>query len=129
MYNIHFFIKETAINIGYSCQLITDEMEEIFIVDGETYDSVEKQLQDALEEIKTILSENKKEKEEVSFVNGGVAFYNGQTANVSSSPDLQHSNEFALVINGHSLVRYCGTRFIPLILLKQGFRLLLVWVH
>lgn len=93
--------QETAINIGYSCQLITDEMEEVFIVDGETYDSVQKQLQDALDDIKRILNENKKEKEEVSFVNGG--FANGQTANVSS-PDLQHSNEFALVINGHSLI-------------------------
>lgn len=31
--------QETAINIGYSCQLLTDDLlEEPFIVDGETYD-------------------------------------------------------------------------------------------
>ena len=35
---------ETAINIGYSCQLLTDEMNEVFIVDGHTYDDVELQL-------------------------------------------------------------------------------------
>ena len=79
-------------------------MEEIFIVDGETAESVEKQMKDALEHIKTVQNENKKEKEsEVSFSNGGAVFYNGQTANVS--PDISpHSDEFALVINGHSLV-------------------------
>ena len=109
MQKVRFYVNnyvnfsETAINIGYSCQLITDEMEEIFIVDGETAESVEKQMKDALEHIKTVQSENKKEKEsEVSFSNGGAAFYNGQTANVS--PESPHSDEFALVINGHSLV-------------------------
>ena len=31
--------QETAINIGYSCQLLTDDLaEEPFIVDGETYE-------------------------------------------------------------------------------------------
>ena len=37
-------ISETAINIGYSCKLLTDEMEEMFVVDGETYADVEGQL-------------------------------------------------------------------------------------
>lgn len=39
-----FFDTETAINIGYSCQLLTDDMADIFIVDGHTYDDVEEQL-------------------------------------------------------------------------------------
>ncbi len=31
--------QETAINIGYSCQLLTDELtEEPFIVDGESFE-------------------------------------------------------------------------------------------
>ena len=30
--------QETAINIGYSSQLLTDEQHEPFIVDGETFD-------------------------------------------------------------------------------------------
>ncbi len=35
---------ETAINIGYSCKLLTDEMEDMYIVDGETYAEVETQM-------------------------------------------------------------------------------------
>lgn len=35
---------ETAINIGYSCQLLTDEMVDIFIVDGNSVEDVELQL-------------------------------------------------------------------------------------
>lgn len=36
-------VSETAINIGYSCQLLNDEME-LWIVDGNTQDQVEYQL-------------------------------------------------------------------------------------
>lgn len=36
-------VSETAINIGYSCQLLNDEME-LWIVDGHTQDQVEHQL-------------------------------------------------------------------------------------
>jgi len=36
-------VSETAINIGYSCQLLNDEME-LWIVDGHTQDQVEYQL-------------------------------------------------------------------------------------
>ncbi|XP_076104563.1 phospholipid-transporting ATPase ID-like isoform X1 [Mytilus galloprovincialis] len=112
--------QETAINIGYSCQLITDEMEEIFIVDGETYESVEKQMKDALQNIKKIKHENKTQKEEevgVAFSNGGV-YYNGQKA-ADISPDLPHSDEFALVINGHSLI-HALHRDMELLLLELG---------
>lgn len=38
-----FFFLETAINIGYSCQLLSDEME-LLIIDGSTLDQVEHQL-------------------------------------------------------------------------------------
>lgn len=95
--------QETAINIGYSCQLLTDEMEEHFIVDGDTFETVEKQMQDAMEHIKNVKHENKKEKEEeVAYANGS-AFYNGQKASVTPD-DSPHTDEFALVINGHSLI-------------------------
>ncbi|KAG9511169.1 putative phospholipid-transporting ATPase IM [Fragariocoptes setiger] len=36
--------QETAINIGYSCELLTDEMVEIFVVDGCYPEEVDKQL-------------------------------------------------------------------------------------
>lgn len=48
---ICFFI-ETAINIGYSCQLLTDDMSDIFVVDANTYDDVESQLQKHREAIR-----------------------------------------------------------------------------
>lgn len=37
---IVWIFLETAINIGYSCQLLTDEMNDIFIVDAYSFDDV-----------------------------------------------------------------------------------------
>uniref|UniRef100_A0A914ZBV5 Phospholipid-transporting ATPase n=1 Tax=Panagrolaimus superbus TaxID=310955 RepID=A0A914ZBV5_9BILA len=37
---------ETAINIGYSCRLLTEDMKEIFVIDGKTEEEVEVQLKD-----------------------------------------------------------------------------------
>lgn len=42
------YITETAINIGYSCRLLTDEMEEVFVIDAEEFDEVKKQMEDAM---------------------------------------------------------------------------------
>lgn len=46
------FLVETAINIGYSCQLLTDELVDVFIVDGSSVEEVEKQLRQFKESIK-----------------------------------------------------------------------------
>nr|CAD7427598.1 unnamed protein product [Timema monikensis] len=46
--------QETAINIGYSCQLLTDEMVDIFIVDAHTFDEVELQLIKLRESIRSV---------------------------------------------------------------------------
>lgn len=46
--------QETAINIGYSCQLLTDDMADIFIVDGITKAEVEQQLRKFKESIKIV---------------------------------------------------------------------------
>ena len=48
---VYDVFTETAINIGYSCQLLTDEMEEVFVIDAEEKDEVLKQLEDALKHI------------------------------------------------------------------------------
>ncbi|VDM81727.1 unnamed protein product [Strongylus vulgaris] len=37
---------ETAINIAYSCRLLTDDMKEIVVIDGQTHTEVEVQLKD-----------------------------------------------------------------------------------
>ena len=46
--------QETAINIGYSCQLLTDDMVDIFIVDGISKSDVEQQLRKFKESIKIV---------------------------------------------------------------------------
>lgn len=53
---------ETAVNIGYSCHLLSDDMADLFIVDGTTAEEVEKQLikyQDAIKAINTFQSSSK----------------------------------------------------------------------
>ncbi len=37
-------VTETAVNIGYSCKMLTDDMTEIFIVNGHTVQSVREEL-------------------------------------------------------------------------------------
>jgi magnesium-transporting ATPase (P-type) len=46
--------QETAINIGYSCQLLTDDMVDVFIVDGFSKSEVEQQLRKFKESIKIV---------------------------------------------------------------------------
>lgn len=49
-----FNLTETAINIGYSCQLLTDDMMDVFIVDATSYDDVHEQLLKFRESIKIV---------------------------------------------------------------------------
>lgn len=41
-------------NIGYSCHLLTDDLIDVFIVDGTTHDEVEKQLLKFKESVKIV---------------------------------------------------------------------------
>ncbi|XP_015123681.1 phospholipid-transporting ATPase ID isoform X2 [Diachasma alloeum] len=91
--------QETAINIGYSCQLLTDELTDVFIVDATTYDSVETQLQRHLETINTASSQQNRPA--LSIVTFSDTEYNREDSD-EREPDL--SSGFAIVINGHSLV-------------------------
>ena len=93
--------QETAINIGYSCNLLNDEMwDEPYIVDGNTFEDVMKQLAAHRRSID-------------NYYNSGNMF--SKRDNISmrtmSEPSLSEfgaevSGGFALVINGHSLVRF-----------------------
>uniref|UniRef100_A0A8C1PH37 Phospholipid-transporting ATPase n=1 Tax=Cyprinus carpio TaxID=7962 RepID=A0A8C1PH37_CYPCA len=70
--------QETAVNIGYSCKMLTDDMTEIFIVNGHTVQSVREELR-----------------------------YNGDVCPAPPPSLLESiSGEFALIISGHSLVEY-----------------------
>ncbi|XP_029649206.1 phospholipid-transporting ATPase ID isoform X2 [Octopus sinensis] len=86
--------QETAINIGYSCKLLTDEMEEIFIVDGEEYDEVQDQLKKSLQHIN-------------NYCHGSSCFGNGnmyEDVDGATFGKEIEPNQYALVINGHSLI-------------------------
>lgn len=93
-------VSETAINIGYSCRLLTEEMEEPFIIDADSFEEVEAQLRKALEDIDKM--KNGKPNDGVVIANGQGAHYNGANGNVAIPDEY---GEFAVVINGHSLVR------------------------
>uniref|UniRef100_A0A6Q2XZV2 Phospholipid-transporting ATPase n=1 Tax=Esox lucius TaxID=8010 RepID=A0A6Q2XZV2_ESOLU len=71
--------QETAVNIGYSCKMLTDDMTEVFIISGYTVQSVREELRWA--DITLVTSV------ELSLF---ILLYS-------------ISGEFALVINGHSL--------------------------
>ncbi|VDO16710.1 unnamed protein product, partial [Brugia timori] len=47
--------QETAINIGYSCNLLTENLREVFVIDGETEREVEVQLKDVRRRIEQTL--------------------------------------------------------------------------
>lgn len=52
--NFDFGFTETAVNIGYSCHLLTDDLIDVFVVDGTTHDEVEKQLLKFKESVKIV---------------------------------------------------------------------------
>jgi hypothetical protein len=76
-------------------------MEDIFIVDGETQEEVKKQMTEYLQAIKNHKAERQNE-EIIHMSNGGVSF-SGSAAELNGEV---HGLEFALVINGHSLVSF-----------------------
>ncbi|XP_074604533.1 ATPase phospholipid transporting 8B [Brevipalpus obovatus] len=122
--------QETAINIGYSCQLLTDELVDVFTIEGYEYDQVEQELLRCREAIRNVSSLAK-----VTGACSIVTFSDASDGTHASGNDIRakwNSNEpnkitsltydemnsfpedvlengetcggFALVINGHSLV-------------------------
>ncbi|XP_061838583.2 phospholipid-transporting ATPase ID [Nerophis lumbriciformis] len=97
--------QETAVNVGYSCKMLTDDMTEMFIISGHSVQSVKQELRRARERM-IELSQNK-DGEEVEEC--GDACFEGATGGKDLQPpatsDLMDniSGEFALVVNGHSL--------------------------
>ncbi|XP_012541419.1 phospholipid-transporting ATPase ID isoform X2 [Monomorium pharaonis] len=98
--------QETAINIGYSCQLLTDDLTDVFVVDGTTYDGVETQLMRYLDTIKSASTQQKRPTLSI------VTFRWDKESDTEYNPsrdeqdehEMEHSTGFAVVINGHSLV-------------------------
>ncbi|XP_069379069.1 phospholipid-transporting ATPase ID-like isoform X2 [Paralichthys olivaceus] len=83
--------QETAENIGYSCNLLREEMNEIFIVSGNSPDDVQEELRNARTSMKP---------DSVDSV-----FLPGRSLvkGVKVMTDEVVNGEYGLVINGHSL--------------------------
>jgi len=99
--------QETAINIGYSCMLLTENMIEVFIINGDDKDNVKQQIDDFKKKIDDFLPVN-------SFGNGnGVemkGFPNKESGvrfaenSIDESSELEPKSGYGLIITGSSLV-------------------------
>ncbi|XP_070520839.1 phospholipid-transporting ATPase ID isoform X3 [Cardiocondyla obscurior] len=94
--------QETAINIGYSCQLLTDDLTDVFVVDGTTYDSVEAQLVRYLDTIKSASTQQKRPTLSIVTFSSDTEY--NPSRDEQDEHEMEHSTGFAVVINGHSLV-------------------------
>jgi len=119
---------ETAVNIGYSCRLLTEDIDETFTVDGESHDAVLSQLTNAASVMQNkpspasandsgmiVADDGAGQYVVKTFSNGSLAklqlslsVRDGQnTSTVSFRDDLNttaETGQYALVISGHSLV-------------------------
>ncbi|XP_043952350.1 phospholipid-transporting ATPase ID-like [Gambusia affinis] len=87
--------QETAENIGYSCNMLREEMKEVFIVAANTPEGVKQELQYARRK----MCPGSAEEPSVTKARAGL-FWLQKTETVQ---DEQAEGDYALIINGHSL--------------------------
>ncbi|KAG7499111.1 phospholipid-transporting ATPase ID-like [Solea senegalensis] len=87
--------QETAENIGYSCNMLREEMKGIFIVNANTAEGVKEELENAR---RTMCPDSPVEPNVIRSRAG--LFWTQKTVNV---PDEKVDGDYGLVINGHSL--------------------------
>ncbi|TFK01767.1 protein Mdm4 [Platysternon megacephalum] len=86
--------QETAVNIGYSCNILHDDMKEVFIIEGNTSEDVLDELRNAR---KKMNPDSFLDSDEVN-----IKFENPSTKS-RILPEEQANGVYGLVINGHSL--------------------------
>ncbi|XP_066062816.1 phospholipid-transporting ATPase ID isoform X2 [Chamaea fasciata] len=84
--------QETAVNIGYSCKMLTDDMTEVFVVSGHTVLEVREELRKAREKMM----------DASRSVCNGFSYPEKLSSKLTSVLEAI-AGEYALVINGHSL--------------------------
>ncbi|XP_048144338.1 phospholipid-transporting ATPase ID isoform X2 [Corvus hawaiiensis] len=84
--------QETAVNIGYSCKMLTDDMTEVFVVTGHTVLEVREELRKAREKMM----------DASRSVCNGFSYQEKLPSKLTSVLEAI-AGEYALVINGHSL--------------------------
>ncbi|XP_046889573.1 probable phospholipid-transporting ATPase IM isoform X2 [Hypomesus transpacificus] len=85
---------ETAMNIGYSCNMLRDDMNEVFIISGDTLLEVQQQLRSAKEHILGL-----------SRVSNGFDVEKTDACFDDSVFEETIIAEYALIFNGHSLAQ------------------------
>ncbi|XP_071583446.1 phospholipid-transporting ATPase ID isoform X4 [Heliangelus exortis] len=85
--------QETAVNIGYSCKMLTDDMTEVFVVTGHTVLEVREELRKAREKMM----------DGSRSMGNGFSFQEKLSSSKLTSVLEAIAGEYALVINGHSL--------------------------
>uniref|UniRef100_A0A8C6RR75 Phospholipid-transporting ATPase n=1 Tax=Nannospalax galili TaxID=1026970 RepID=A0A8C6RR75_NANGA len=85
--------QETAINIGYACNMLTDDMDDVFVITGSTAVEVRDEFRKAKE---NLFGQN-------NFSNGHVVYEKKRQLESDCGAEDTVTGEYALVINGHSL--------------------------
>ncbi|XP_028940310.1 phospholipid-transporting ATPase ID, partial [Antrostomus carolinensis] len=86
--------QETAMNIGYSCNLLNDDMEDVFIIEGSTSDDVLNELRNARKKMKP---DSFLDSDEINIQ------FEKSSKKPQIIPDEQANGVYGLVITGHSL--------------------------
>uniref|UniRef100_A0A1I7XHX0 P-type phospholipid transporter n=1 Tax=Heterorhabditis bacteriophora TaxID=37862 RepID=A0A1I7XHX0_HETBA len=108
------YFQETAINIAYSCRLLTDEMKEIVVIDGQTHNEVEVQLKDTKKTFDGIMAMPSNVRDKPRFEietihdDGQETMSYGVSSSYSPGGDSRDGEGVALVINGDSLTFALG---------------------
>ncbi|XP_064409497.1 phospholipid-transporting ATPase ID [Latimeria chalumnae] len=83
--------QETAINIGYSCNMLHDEMKEVFVIEGNTREEVQEELRNARAKMKPETLEEEK------------IIIRQPMKKTRLLPEDTVTESYGIVINGHSL--------------------------
>ncbi|XP_055135052.2 probable phospholipid-transporting ATPase IM isoform X4 [Symphalangus syndactylus] len=86
--------QETAINIGYACNMLTDDMNDVFVIAGNNAVEVKEELRKAKQ---NLFGQNR------NFSNGHVVCEKKQQLELDSIVEETITGDYALIINGHSL--------------------------
>ncbi|XP_050653086.1 probable phospholipid-transporting ATPase IM isoform X5 [Macaca thibetana thibetana] len=89
--------QETAINIGYACNMLTDDMNDVFVIAGNNAVEVREELRKAKENLS---GQNR------NVSNGHVVCEKKQQLELDSIVEETVTGDYALIINGHSLTVY-----------------------
>ncbi|XP_063152014.1 phospholipid-transporting ATPase ID-like isoform X2 [Candoia aspera] len=85
--------QETAVNIGYSCNMLYDAMKDIFFINGNSSEEVRQELREARDRMQ---AEAAAKEEEFDL-------HTNKSSCCSCWHKEQASGEYGLIINGHSL--------------------------